>query len=168
VLIKHKDMKSPVAIGVRSGRLYRLQFDTPKALMSSSNPRDLGVLWHRRMGHIHHGALRLLHEMVIGVPEVSKEHDDVGKGCVLGKFMKESFPRSGTRCKGVFDLVHSDVSGLMLMKYPRGYEYYVTFIDELSKKIWIYFLKTKDEVFSQFQEFKALVENSIGKKIKAL
>jgi hypothetical protein len=29
-------------------------------------------------------------------------------------------------------------------------------------------MKTKDEVFSKFQEFKALVENQIGKKIKVL
>ena len=68
MLIKHKDWKSPIAIGVRSGHLYRLQFDTPKALMSNSNPRDLGELWLKRMGHINHGALRLLHEIVTSVP----------------------------------------------------------------------------------------------------
>ena len=33
---------------------------------------------------------------------------------------------------------------------------------------WIYFLKTKDEVFCRFKEFKALVENLSGKKIKVL
>ena len=109
VLIKHKDWKSPITIGVRSGRLYRLQFDTPKALMSNNNSRDLGELWHRRMGHIHHGALRFLHEIVTGVLEVSKEHDDVCKGCVLGKFAKTSFPRSDTISEGVLDLVHLDV-----------------------------------------------------------
>ncbi|KAH9291809.1 hypothetical protein KI387_043002 [Taxus chinensis] len=168
VLIKHKDWKSPITIGVRSGRLYRLQFDTPKALMSSSNPRDLGELWHRRMGHIHHGALKLLRETVTGVPEVSTEHDDVCKGCVLGKFAKASFPRSDNRSKGVLDLVHSDVCGPMSTKSLRGYVYYVTFIDDFSRKTWIYFLKTKDEVFSHFQEFKALVENSTGRKIKVL
>jgi hypothetical protein len=46
--------------------------------------------------------------------------------------------------------------------------YYVSFIDDFSRKTWIYFLKTKDEVFSRFQEFKALVENQTGKKIKVL
>ena len=61
MLIKHQDWKSPITIGVRSGCLYRLQFDTPKALMSNNNPRDLGELWHRRMDHIHHEALKLLH-----------------------------------------------------------------------------------------------------------
>ena len=44
MLIKHKDWKSPIAIGVRSGHLYRLQFDTPMALMINSNPRDIGAL----------------------------------------------------------------------------------------------------------------------------
>ena len=44
LLIKHKDWKSPITIGVRSGHFYRLQLDAPKALMSSSNPRDLGEL----------------------------------------------------------------------------------------------------------------------------
>ena len=46
--------------------------------------------------------------------------------------------------------------------------YYVFFIDDFSRKTWIYFLKTKDEVFTRHQEFKALVENQIGKKIKVL
>jgi len=39
VLIKLKDWKSSIAIGVRNNRIYKLQFDTPKALVTSSNPR---------------------------------------------------------------------------------------------------------------------------------
>ena len=51
-----------------------------------------------------------------------------------------------------------------------GYEYYVTFIDDFSRKTWIYFLRSKKsgEVLLRFQEFKALVENRAGKKIKVL
>ena len=49
-----------------------------------------------------------------------------------------------------------------------GAKYFATFIDDYSRKTWIYFLKTKDEVFDQFKEFKALVENSTRKKIKKL
>ena len=55
VLIKHKDWKSHITIGVRSGHLYRLQFDTPKVLMSSSNPRDLRELHVEIMG-VSHGS----------------------------------------------------------------------------------------------------------------
>jgi hypothetical protein len=37
----------------------------------------------------------------------------------------------------------------------NGYLYYVLFIDDHSKKTWIYFLKTKDGVLAIFEEFKA-------------
>jgi hypothetical protein len=47
-------------------------------------------------------------------------------------------------------------------------EYFVTFIDDFYKKTWIYFMRAKDKVFSRFQEFKALVENATGWKIKVL
>ena len=35
-------------------------------------------------------------------------------------------------------------------------------------KTWIYFLKTKDEVFSKFKEFKALIKNLSENKIKII
>ena len=46
------------------------------------------------------------------------------------------------------------------------YVYYVSLIDDFSRKTWIYFLKIKDEVFSKFKEFKALIENHTENKIK--
>ena len=47
----------------------------------------------------------------------------------------------------------------------RRYVHYVSFIDDFSRKTWIYFLKGKNEVFSNFKEYKALVENQIERKI---
>ena len=43
--------------------------------------------------------------------------------------------------------------------------YYVTFIDDFSQKTWIYLMKTKDDAFNRFQEFRAQVENLTGKQI---
>lgn len=65
-------------------------------------------------------------------------------------------------------LIHSDICGLISTKALSGAEYFITFIDDHSRKTWIYFLKTKDEVFGQFNEFKALVDNLTGKMIKVL
>jgi len=47
-----------------------------------------------------------------------------------------------------------------------GHLYYITFIDDFLRKVWIYCLKHKDEAFKMFKEIKALVENQTGKKIK--
>ena len=44
--------------------------------------------------------------------------------------------------------------------------YYVSFIGDYSRITWIYFMKNKDEVFSKFKEFKALIENHTKNKIK--
>jgi IS30 family transposase len=49
-----------------------------------------------------------------------------------------------------------------------GYVYYVSFIDDYSRKTWIYLLKENNEVFVKFKEFKTLVENSTERKIKTL
>lgn len=56
----------------------------------------------------------------------------------------------------------------MSVVYIGGLIYYVSFIDGHSMKTWIYFMKTKDEFFSRFQKFKALVENLNDRKIKVL
>jgi transposase InsO family protein len=50
----------------------------------------------------------------------------------------------------------------------NGYVYYLSFIDDYSRKTWVYFLKSKDEVFGKFKEFKALIENLSKRKIKIL
>lgn len=65
-------------------------------------------------------------------------------------------------------LINSDICGPMSTRALIGDKYFITFIDDHSRKTWIYFLNTKDEVFDQFKEFKELVENVIGKKIKVL
>ena len=92
------------------------------------------------------------------------------RGCALGKYTKTAFSSSDNKSAVVLDLIHSDLCGLMSSFSLRGYEYYVTFIDDHSRKTWIYFLKSKksEEVLQRFQEFKALVENQTGRKIRVL
>jgi hypothetical protein len=82
--------------------------------------------------------------------------------------MKHSFPSSNSKAKGVLDIVHLDMCGLMSTTSISGYVYYVSFIDDYSCKTWIYLLKVKNEVFGKFKEFKALVENLKERNINTL
>ena len=66
------------------------------------------------------------------------------------------------------ELIHSDVFGPVPVPSLGGAIYYVSFIDDFSRNTSLYFLKKKSEVFSKFKEYKALVENQTGKKIKVL
>ena len=119
---------------------------------------------------MHHPTLNMLRYMVTGFPKFKTEDNDVCRGCALGKYTKTVFTSSDSRSAGVLNLKHSDLCGHMSSVSLRGFEYYVTFIDDHSRKTWIYFLRSKksEEVLQRFQEFKALVENQTGRRIQAL
>jgi hypothetical protein len=42
------------------------------------------------------------------------------------------------------------------------------FIDDSSRKVWIYFLKQKSNVFEVFKKWKTMVETETGMKLKCL
>jgi hypothetical protein len=123
---------SAKVIGTRHERLYKFLFQPVRALIhTTSSNNDLCELWHRRMAHLHHGALRVLREMVTGVPDFSSEHHELCKGCALGKYTKTAFPSSDSRAAGILDLIHSDVCGPMSSASLTGSLYYVVFIDRI-------------------------------------
>jgi len=49
-----------------------------------------------------------------------------------------------------------------------GFQYFVTFTDDLSRYGYVYLMRHKSETFEKFKEFLNEVENQCGKKIKAL
>ena len=102
------------------------------------------------------------------MPPFQFEYDSICKVCMLGKNIKKYFPSSYKRSKEVLDLIHLDVCGPMSTPSMNGYLYYAIFIDDLSRKTWIYFMKAKNETFNKFQEFKEMIENQTGKHIKTL
>ena len=67
---------------------------------------------------------------------------------------------------GPKEIIHFDVCGPMSSSSLSGYIYYVSFIDDYSRKTWIYFMKKKYEVFSKFKEFKSLIKKYTKNKIK--
>ena len=131
-----------VAIGARCGKLYRILFQLQHALAHSSIS-ELCELWHRRMAHLHHPALGLLRHMVTGLLEFSTGQSDVCRGCALGKYTKTAFSSNDSKSTWILDLIHLDLCGPMSSVSLRGYEYYVTLINDHSRKTWTYFLKSK-------------------------
>lgn len=85
----------------------------------------------------------------------------------MGKIAKKPFGHSRSHSQEILDLIDFDVCGPMT-KSLGGHLYYATFIDDHSRKTWVYLLKSKDEIFSKFQEFKVEVENITERKIKNL
>eukprot|EP00253_Pinus_taeda_P025358 PITA_25358 len=135
-----------------------------------SIPKDENWLWHLRFGHLNFGGLNLLSRkgMVRGLPLIEKS-DNLCEGCILGKQNRESFPSGKSiRAKAPLEIVHSDVCGPMQTPSLAGNQCFLTFIDDFTRKTWVYFLKKKSEMFENFRNFKKLVENQSGLHIKVL
>ena len=66
------------------------------------------------------------------------------------------------------DLIHSNVFGPIDVPSIGRSVYYISFIDDFNRRTWVYFFRSKAEVFSHFKEFKTMVELQAGKKIKCL
>lgn len=56
----------------------------------------------------------------------------------------------------------------MSEKSNGGASHFVTFIDDHSRKVWLYLLKTKGQVLDAFKEFHTLVERETRQKIKCV
>jgi 5'-3' exoribonuclease 2 len=87
---------------------------------------------------------------------------------VFGKLTHLKFRRSVHMKKAILDYVHTDLWGEALMKSIGGGKYLLTFVDDFSRKVWVYILKSKDETFARFRQWKAMVETQTERKVKYL
>ena len=89
--------------------------------------RDDGELWHRRLGHLHHGALKILQQISTGLPKGTLAQSDQCKGCTLGKFVKATFHKKDSRATKILDKNHTDVCRPFLVASTTKHRYYVIF-----------------------------------------
>eukprot|EP00253_Pinus_taeda_P028365 PITA_28365 len=121
-----------------------------------------------RLGHPHHGALKILQQITIGLPKGTLAQSDQCKGCTLGKSVKATFHEKDSHATTILERIHTDVCGPSSVASTAKHMYYVIFIDDFSRKCWIFFMQKKSKTYSKFCEFKSLVEKELGKKVKAL
>ena len=168
VVTFYKDGQKVISGKYQDG-LYYLQGRVVQGESMVARPEtDMTKIWHSRLGHM---SLKCMNILVKDGYLTDKEVKTLGfcESSVLGKSHKLSFTRSKHATKGVLEYIHSDLWGSPSVEKSLGNcQYFITFIDDFSKKVWIYFLKTKDEAFLKFKEWKAMVENQTGKKVRCL
>ena len=99
--------------------------------------------------------------MVKGFPLIDKP-EIFCEGCIFGKKHRENFPvEKSYRAHTPLEIVHFDIYGPMQTSSTGRCNYFLTFIDEFTRKTWVYFLKHKSDAFGCFQQFKALMEKQI-------
>jgi hypothetical protein len=134
--------------------LYHVRAKLSAAYVNALQKEDACALWHKRLGHMSEKGITVLvkKNMLKGV-HIKKCSD-----CLAGKQHRVAFKSQAPHKKPeVLDLVHSDVCK-MSARSMGGAKYFVTFIDDFSRKVWVYVLKTKDQVLSVFKQFQVSVE----------
>nr|GEX18021.1 retrovirus-related Pol polyprotein from transposon TNT 1-94 [Tanacetum cinerariifolium] len=99
---------------------------------------SLAQVWYKRLRHISEAGLHLL----------------------------EKQGRHTTQ--GVIGYVHSYLWGPSHVEALKGKRYFLSIIDDYSRRVWVYILKFKHRAFRKFKEWKQLVENQIGRTVKKL
>ncbi|KAH9762162.1 Integrase catalytic domain-containing protein [Citrus sinensis] len=132
----------------------------------ASNGEESTMMWHLKLGHMSEQSLKILSEQKL-LPGLNSVSLPFCEHCVTSKQHRLKFSRFIARSKCILDLIHSDVWESPDISMG-GVKYMVTFIDDYSRRCWVYPIKKKSDVFLVFKEYKARVELESGKKIKCL
>ncbi|GKD19054.1 retrovirus-related pol polyprotein from transposon TNT 1-94, partial [Tanacetum coccineum] len=99
----------------------------------------------------------------------SDHPNQVCEGCLLGKHARSSFLKEVTsRAKEPLQLIHTNLCGPITPPSHGKNLYFMLFIDDYSRKTWVYFLNEKSQAFEAFKKFKAMVKKEKGLKIKSM
>ncbi|KAJ0431334.1 putative RNA-directed DNA polymerase [Helianthus annuus] len=159
---------TPVLLGRKNERVYVLSAEA--AYLDKVKGSQNADLWHQRMGHVGYDMLGQISDkaLVRGLPRVQINKEVVCSGCQYGKAKQQPFPSSTFQAIEPLQLVHSDVFGPVKQFSIKGKRYMVTFIDDYSRFVWIYFMKEKAEVFAKFKEFELDAKLVTGRKVGCL
>ena len=158
--------------GGRFGKLFELtcEFVRSSCNFSATSGDTSLTTWHLRLGHLNLQDVKKLasKNMVEGMSVNSSNSVSVTdcEGCALGKQTRLPFPSSSSKTANVLDLVHSDVCGPMSVASVGGSSYFITFIDDFSRYVWVHIIKRKSDALEKFKSFLALIENQTDRQLK--
>lgn len=142
-------------------RLYKVLLEEVKQSCYLIKDSDQTWLWHKRLGHVNFQAMKQMHDkdMVIGLPRTDPP-TQLCEGYMISKQARTAFPSNANfRAQKVLQLVHGDICGPITPPTPAGNRFFLMLVDDYSRAMWTFMLKTKDEAFDCFKKFRSLVEN---------
>lgn len=123
--------------------------------------------WHKRLAHSHEPLLRRILSTFQLLDSLNK-FSHVCDACKLGKSHHYPLPTSHITSQKPFDLIYSEFWGPSLYFSINGNIYFVLFIDDCSKFVWIYFLSQKSQVLPTFKLFHQMIQTQFNTNIKSL
>ncbi|XP_073816655.1 ecdysteroid phosphate phosphatase isoform X1 [Musca autumnalis] len=141
-----------------------------RLMMAKKN--DDSVLWHKRYGHLNANDMQKLLNggLVRGMFFEAKDIENLScTTCSMCKITSQPFTSYGNSfSKHPLELVHTDICGPMRVRSEGGSRYFISFIDDFSRFITVYFLKRKSDALQVFKRYKSNVEKQTGYVLKTL
>ena len=117
--------------------------------MSSNSAKfDSARERHRRLDHLNQA------HVVRNAPETVGELDDVCNVCAFAKITKTPVPRvAETQAEGKLERVFTDVMGPFRVESMSEFRFYIVFVDQYTKFVFVDLLKAKSEALASLKKF---------------
>ncbi|GJW76284.1 putative RNA-directed DNA polymerase [Tanacetum coccineum] len=153
------NLKNVLGTGKQCGGLYYLDTQGTKCKID----HDVFTCslsfydWHCRLGHPGDPALDVLK----GSLKIDKNDKCVFcEICQMAKQTRKPFPLSDHKTKLLSEIVHLDLWGPYKVVSHTVHRYFLTVVDDYTRAVWIYLIKSKDEVFESFCNDKGIVHQT--------
>lgn len=148
--------------------VYKLKAKTGSCLLTKRS--ESAYDWHRRLGHLNFDAMTKMKNGVVSGLNFGGDDTEIRncETCARGKLARLPFKRSKSESKEILELIHSDIVGPMEVESIGRAKLLITFVDDFSRRVFVYFTRQKSDAFDIFRNFKAMIEKQSGHQIKIL
>ncbi|GJU12053.1 ribonuclease H-like domain-containing protein [Tanacetum coccineum] len=122
-------------------------------------------VWHTRLGHPSDQAVDMLHQDLNFTKDSHVSPCDI---CHKAKQKREPFPVSDHQATSIGELIHFDLWGPYKVISKEGFRYFLTIVDDYTRAVWIYLVKTKDKVYDHFVNYINMILNEFNCSIKTV
>lgn len=152
-------------------RTYICNISSEKVMcLSAVVSEGVEDLWHKRYGHLNFRSLSELNtkELMYGIQKLNVRKA-ICEVCMKSKQSRSSFvSEAPKRASVTLQVVHLDICSPFGVPSLGGSRYFVTFVDEFTRMMWLYTFKFKNETLKVFWKLKILIEKESDKSIKML
>jgi hypothetical protein len=91
------------------------------------------------------------------------------ESCIQAKLTRAPLPKMVSRReREPGELTHTDIWGLACILSIHGYRYYISFMDDATRQVILYYMKTKDEASEKVKHYLTYIERQEQKCPKAV
>ena len=88
--------------------------------------------------------------------------------CPLAKQHILHFPVNSIKSQKPFDMMHCDIWGKFSVPNYKGFQYFLTIVDDFSRCTWIFLTTHKSDTYSLMKHFLMLVKTQFNSSVKTI